>query len=362
MRVQIWDLPTRMFHWTLVGTVGFCGLSGFVLPNDWFGWHFLAGYLLGFLLVFRLVWGVFGPEHSRWRSFWPTPSAVIGHLKALLAKRPPHTLGHNPAGAAMIFALIAVLIGLVATGLVVLGGMLKQGPLASLVPFAVGAPLKELHELLAIAVLGMVAVHVAGVLIEGKLQKAKLIASMIDGLQDAPADQPLPQPRRRGAYAILVLSLLIVGFAATHLAARPPLGWRTLSAPPEYSKECGACHMAYHPSFLPAASWHGLMADLEHHFGEDASLPPTTATALSTWLESNSAETWDTEVANRLRKVSESDPGRMTATPWWKRRHRELPDVLFTQKSIRARSNCTACHQDAAVGLFAPQKIHIPNP
>src|SRR5208283_3272130 len=99
-RIIVWDLPTRVFHWLLVIAVGICAVTGLLLPIPWLRWHFLAGFLLGGLLLFRLVWAALGPEHSRWPGLAPKPAAVLGHLRAMLQGRPARSLGHNPAGGA----------------------------------------------------------------------------------------------------------------------------------------------------------------------------------------------------------------------------------------------------------------------
>ena len=363
MRVKVWDFPTRIFHWSLVASVGVCVTTGFFLPSRWFGWHITAGYVICGLLLFRLTWAFCGPEHSRAAGFLPRPSAVLGHLKAIAQGHPPHTVGHNPAGGAMVLALLAVLILLAVSGLTALGGLDKQGPLASLVSFAEVRTVREWHELLAYGLLGLAGVHVLGVLVESRLVRQSLILTMITGYKRVPDDTRAPTPAPLGT-ALTTLGL--VGLAVTAgvalLDARPIPGWRAVDAPPSYAKECGACHMAYHPSLLPAASWDKVMTSLDNHFGEDASLPAAAAQPIAAWLAANAAETWDTKPANLLRTVAADEPRRMTQTPWWKRKHRHIPDAVFMQKTVKMRGNCAACHQDAQAGTFRVQAIHIPNP
>jgi cytochrome b len=362
MRQLIWDLPTRLFHWLLVASVGFCALSGFLLPDNWFGWHFLSGYGIGLLLLFRVVWGFLGPEHSRWSSFPPSPSAIIAHIKALLSAKPHRSLGHNPAGGAMIYALLATLTGLVITGLIVLGGEEKQGPLAGLIPYVTGMTVKQLHEVLANVILLLAGLHIGGVLVESRLLRENLILTMIDGHKDAAPGTPPPRPRSRKALVVLGGMAVILAFGIAELERLPVLGWRPIAFPAAYAKECGACHNAYHPSLLPAASWRTVMGHLSEHFGEDASLPAAATNDLTAWLTANAAETWDTEAANRLRVVSATEPGRITAAPWWIRKHRHIADTVFKQNSVKSRANCSACHQDAERGTFAVQAIAIPKP
>ena len=103
--VKVWDVPTRIFHWLLVLLVGVDVLTGYVTPEWWMGVHVWSGYGLAGLMVFRLVWGVFGSEYSRIVSFTYPPRDTFEHLRGLLMLRPPHYVGHNPTGALMVFAL-----------------------------------------------------------------------------------------------------------------------------------------------------------------------------------------------------------------------------------------------------------------
>jgi hypothetical protein len=102
------------------------------------------------------------------------------------------------------------------------------------------------------------------------------------------------------------------------------------------------------------------MTDLPHHFGEDASLPIARRDEIAAYLDKYAAEFWDTLPAHRFMPVSASDPLRITATPGWQRLHRGVDPTAFARPSIRGRSNCIACHADAADGRFAPQSIAIP--
>jgi len=360
VRITVWDLPTRLFHWLLVASVATCAATGFLLSTPWLRWHFLAGFLLGGLMLFRLVWAFKGPQHSRWPGFLPSPAAVIAHLKAVLKGQPPHSQGHNPAGGAMILALLLTLSGIILTGFCALGGMFDQGPLAFALSFDLGGAIKELHELLANLLLALAALHVAGVLVESRLLREALILTMITGRKDLQPGQTAPEPRRKGAFTIAALVLTTGVGGAVILAHLPAKGWHPLMVPADYAKECGACHMAYHPSLLPAATWADLTSHLDNHYGEDASLPAATTASIAGWLTANASENWDSLAANRLRYPDALAARPISGNVWWKRKHRHIPDTIFQQKSVKTRSNCAACHGDAAEGLFSPQAISIP--
>jgi cytochrome b len=264
----------------------------------------------------------------------------------------------------MVFALATVLLALVVTGLLALGGEERQGPLAAVVGFSVGSAAEQVHHWLTILLLAMVVAHIAGVAIESVLSHDNLARAMITGWKKLPSATPVPKPRAaRPILAIVLLAILggaAVGTIDWVSRRPPPLGLRALPENATYEKECGACHYAFHPSLLPASSWAGLMTTLDDHFGEDASLDGTTATLLIAWLVGNSSETFDTEPANRFRTVSPDDPFRVSSTPYWVGKHADISPNVFVSKSVRGKANCHACHRDAKSGRYDDQAISIP--
>jgi hypothetical protein len=263
----------------------------------------------------------------------------------------------------MIFALTALLIALTGTGLLVLGGEEKQGPLAGVTSYTIGAGAKEAHEALATVLLALVGGHVLGVLVESVATRENLIKTMITGWKRLPPGVPLPasRPARPLAAAIVTGGLVaVLALLLAYLGHLPPKGVRLLAGNATYIEECGACHDAYHPSLLPAASWQALMAGLAGHFGEDASFDRQREREIADWLAANAAETWDTEVGNRFRAADPAQPLRITATPFWRRKHAGVPEAAFARASIRTKAHCSACHRDAATGRFDDQAIAIP--
>jgi len=121
---------------------------------------------------------------------------------------------------------------------------------------------------------------------------------------------------------------------------------------PIYKAECAACHIAYPPGLLPAASWQRLMTQLPHHFGADASLDAATVKALSTWLGANAAE--------GRRAATPPAEDRITRSAWFTRKHDEVPAATWKRASIKSASNCMACHTGADRGDFNEHDIRIP--
>ena len=148
-----------------------------------------------------------------------------------------------------------------------------------------------------------------------------------------------------------VLFGLIAAIGVTH-AARAEGDKRMLPLLPKYQQECAACHVAYPPGMLPAASWKRVMANLPKHYGTDASLDPATVQELGTWLSAN---------AGSYKRVREEPPqDRITRSTWFIRKHDEVSAATWKLPAVKSASNCIACHSGANQGDFNEHQVHIP--
>lgn len=130
----------------------------------------------------------------------------------------------------------------------------------------------------------------------------------------------------------------VVPVAAT---SAPP----TKSGEQAFHDECGACHLAFPPLFLPTQSWQAIMAGLDNHFGENASLDPDTAKQITDYLVANAAEPGSPV----LRGLDlQAPPLRITETRIWQRIHHEIRPTVFDRPDIKSKSNCLACHGGGA--------------
>lgn len=361
--IRVWDAVVRWFHWSLVAAVAVAAVTGMLLLPTWVTTHIVAGTTAAALVLIRIVWGFTGTGAARFASFVHSPAAIWNHFIELKQGTARRHIGHNPLGGVMIVALMSLILVLAATGTVTLAGSLKSGPLAFATRFATGEAAREIHQVLAYGLLALIAAHIVGVGLESRRTRENLTRAMIDGRKATRLGDIGYRPRRARGLAAAAIAVVAVGTSAAvmlTLSRWPALGVPTGSLDPVYAEECGACHTPYHPSLLPAATWAAIVAGLEWHFGENASLDPTTTEHVRAYLLANSAGSFDTKAANRLRRTDPADPLRITATPFWQRTHRGIPEAVFASKAVRSRGACNACHADAASGLFAPSSIHIP--
>ncbi len=188
--IKVWDPLVRIFHWSLV--IGF--FVAYITEDDFMTLHVWAGYLVGGLVAFRLVWGLIGPKYARFSDFVRPPREVLAYLKDELSGRARRYLGHNPAGGAMVVALLLSLAMTVFTGLVTYGGAECAGPLADALCGS-GEILDELgeevHEFFANFTLLLVVLHVAGVLLSSWLHGENLVRSMIHGRKQLKGNETL---------------------------------------------------------------------------------------------------------------------------------------------------------------------------
>ena len=175
----IWDLPTRVFHWALAGS--FLGAYLLAEQDELRSLHVMFGYTVAGLIAFRLLWGLIGSTHSRFRDFSYSPMEAIRYLRDLATGRARDYDGHNPAGSWAIYGLLAVAAATAATG------WLHYNEIG-------GEALEELHEVLANAWLVLVAVHVAGVIVGSLAHRRNLVATMITGRRAAESAVPASEP------------------------------------------------------------------------------------------------------------------------------------------------------------------------
>lgn len=191
-RILVWDLPVRIFHWLMA--LSFAGAYLTAESERWRLVHVTLGYTVAGLVAFRLLWGLAGSRHARFASFVRGPKAAARYLGSLLNGRPEHHVGHNPAGALAIVALL----GLALT--VTLAGLATYNDIG-------GEWLEELHEGAANAMLALVGVHIAAVVLSSRLHGESLVRAMIDGHKRGEPGDGIRNARSLAGIALLATVL-----------------------------------------------------------------------------------------------------------------------------------------------------------
>lgn len=208
-RIVLWDLPLRIFHWSLLAAVATAITTG-ILGGEWMPVHGQAGLTIVGLLAFRVLWGFVGSTHARFGSFLPTPGKVLSHVRGQW-----QGVGHNPLGALSVLALLGLLSAQVATGLVGNDDIAFTGPLASLVDEDLSYTLTGLHHQLSTALYVLLGLHVAAIAFYGRIKKHDLLKPMITG-RKVVSDQ-IPAPRR--ARPIAFIAALVISLGVVYLAS-----------------------------------------------------------------------------------------------------------------------------------------------
>ncbi len=164
--IGVWDPFVRVFHWSLVIGV----VAAFLTGDDLTRIHIRIGWVIAALVAARIVWGFVGPRHARFRDFVRGPRAVFRYLYATAFLRARRYVGHNPAGGAMVVAL-----------LVLLGGLTTTGWMLTLDAFFGDEMLEEIHVAIAWTLVVFVGLHVAGVIVASLEHGENLVRAMFTG-------------------------------------------------------------------------------------------------------------------------------------------------------------------------------------
>ena len=376
-RILIWDAPTRLFHWLFAISFAVAWLTS--ESDQWLSVHTFSGYLMLGLIGFRLIWGVAGGHYARFAAFLYSPMTGLAYLRQALSGGGARYIGHNPAGSQAVYLLLALGMTVCITGLFTQGGEEQHGAAAGLVSIAVGKILKASHEIMATLMLLLVFWHLAGVAMESWLHQENLPRSMVAGMKDAPDDAPASKPYR-WVGALMLAAVMAFGgwwfFYALHQPMETHLGYQAavqdvphvafvgpkLPDNAKWREECGSCHLAFHPSLLPARSWEKMMAEQDRHFGTNLALDDATSKELLAFLVNNAAEGSSREAAFKINRSikPETTPLRITETPYWVDKHHEISETDWRLPKVKSKVNCAACHLDAEAGTFEDAAMHTP--
>ena len=207
--LRVWDWPTRVFHWVLVGLFAIVWISS-EADGNLFLIHVYTGTAILGLVVFRLVWGIIGSRYALFSNFVKGWSAVKEYGQALKALKPPYHVGHNPIGGWMIMSLL-VLLGLVSFGGFFINDDGYVGPLSASVSPWLSDALGEMHEGISGFLMFLVVVHVAGVVAHVLLTKDNLPRAMVTGDKQVPPGIDAAGIGKVALWRVMIAALIAIG-------------------------------------------------------------------------------------------------------------------------------------------------------
>jgi cytochrome b len=190
--IRIWDLPTRLFHWSLVLLVAAAWATA-ELADDLMDYHMLAGYGILALVLFRFAWGFVGSAHSRFADFVRGPGAAMAYLRQMKSGSPLHHHGHNPLGGWMVVILLISLLLQAGTGLFANDDIMTEGPLKHWVSDDTSSLLTSIHHANFNILLGLVALHISAILFYRFFKGENLVRPMVTGYKPLPTGTPTPK-------------------------------------------------------------------------------------------------------------------------------------------------------------------------
>ncbi|HLA47770.1 MAG: hypothetical protein A2Z59_12770 [Nitrospinae bacterium RIFCSPLOWO2_02_39_17] len=382
MKIKVWDLPTRIFHWLLV--LAYVG-AYFTSESEWLlEYHAGAGYIALGLIMFRILWGFTGNRYARFSDFIRGWDEVKSYILRMLRSDIPRFLGHNPAVGWVVLFMLLITAVISLTGIVVYGGEEGRGIAAGFFTFKTAIIVRIIHLILADIAVVMIVTHISAALIHHFILKENIIYSMFTGYKEDMESWSERVSHMKAGEGLSVVRLVVGIFVAIlgglGLVYLPPEGKTDFSKEKmqvmddkgfvvelkhnkKWVDECAkSCHIGFHPNLLPASSWEKLMSGLSDHFGEDVSLNENIQKEILDYLVSASAEHSVSEASKKLMySIKDGDsPIKITDIPYWVKKHSEISDEVYKRKSIDSKSNCIACHFGSEIGSFEDRDIHIP--
>jgi cytochrome b len=201
--VTVWDPLVRIGHWTLV--IAF--FTAYFTEDDFLTQHAWAGYVITAVIIIRLLWGFIGGRYAQFSNFMYKPSVIFQYLKNLISRKPQHYIGHNPAGGAMVIALLFCLSITVFSGMKLYAVEKNKGPFSIVVQTETKQTMvatseiknnhnqhfvnekdvefwEEIHETFVNITLLLVFLHIGGIIMSSIIDKEKLVQAMLTGKKE----------------------------------------------------------------------------------------------------------------------------------------------------------------------------------
>jgi cytochrome b len=208
-RIKVWDLPVRLFHWSIVVLI----VAAWVTQEfNLMDWHVWCGTAILTLLVFRVIWGFIGSDTARFSRFLKSPVAALRHLSRLRRREADREIGHNAAGGWMVLVMLALLGVQAGTGLFSNDDGNTEGPLMHLVSKSQSDFISKIHSLNFNLILAVIVLHVLAIGAYAVLKRQNLVRPMLTGTKEMPGEVVAPR-LVSPVWALLTLAMA-VGFVA----------------------------------------------------------------------------------------------------------------------------------------------------
>lgn len=220
--ILVWDIWTRLFHWSLV-TIVFIQWFSMEIMADGMQIHEYAGYCLLALLIFRISWGLLGTKYARFSQFLYSPKTVINYAQSVTKKDSKPYSGHNPLGGLSVIAILFLLLAQVISGLFMTDDILFYGPYYDSVPGDVQKMMSQIHHYAFDGLLILIAIHLMSVIFYQLVKKQSLVQGMIHGKKQHETDSSISHHHVTRAIVLIAIAVTIVYLVVVYFAPETEL-------------------------------------------------------------------------------------------------------------------------------------------
>jgi len=365
--VFVWPIGTRIIHWMMALSFTAAFITSFYehLLHD----HVAFGFIFLTIIIYRIIWGLIGPEYAKFKTFKLKPSQLKYYFVEKIQNRwRKIPAGHNPASSWFTVWALGVGTIIVISGLLLYGIQEGKGLFRDLnsqysdYMFI----LDMIHKYASYLFAAWVVIHITGVMIEQFWHKTGMVFAMISGYKRTEGKDTKVKPLLSFfSYIMIIIAIgtyfFIVSSNYNFLTLQKYTNIDYEEMNPVFYNECGDCHKVYPPYILPKRSWEKIMLGLENHRGEkitDENITKSQQASILEFLTQNAAETSKREAAVKImHSLGERRPKAITKTPYWRETHKDIPKSVYKQKKIKDKSNCIACHKDFEHGNLDDMNI-----
>ncbi len=365
--VFVWPIGTRIIHWLMALSFTAAFITSFYeyMLHD----HVAFGFIFLTIIIYRIIWGLIGPEYAKFKTFKLKPSQLKHYFVEKIQNRwRKIPAGHNPASSWFTVWALGVGTVIVISGLLLYGIQEGKGLFRDLnsdysdYMFV----LDMIHKYASYLFAAWVVIHITGVMVEQFWHKTSMVFAMVTGYKRTEGKDTEVRPFLSFfSYIMIIIAIgtyfFIISSNYNFLTLQKYTNVDYEAKHSVFYHECGDCHKVYPPYLLPKRSWQKIMAGLDNHRGEkitDANISKSQQASILEFLIQNAAETSKREAAVKvMHSLGERRSKAITKTPYWRETHKEIPKSVYKQKKIKDKSNCIACHKDFEHGNLDDMNI-----